>query len=116
MKSTICDTCRETVDDYENRAQLDYAEFHDTAICRGCAEAEREDESEDYKAYGNRWSFMRILEKAYLVKECDLVAEIQIFTDLGQSPKWEDIEAENQWCIIQAMVKVGVEPMWENES
>ena len=38
------------------------------------------------------WNKSTTIEKAYFVKEADLLGLVVIFTDLDKSPKWKDID------------------------
>lgn len=52
------------------------------------------------------WKTSSTIEKAYFVNEAKLTGKVVIFTDLDQSPLWEDIDDADQLKLANAMQKV----------
>jgi len=106
MKSTQCDTCKEVVDDYDNRAQIDYGEFDDQVMCVNCIEADKQENSQEWIEAEENWEKSTVIEKAYFTLKADIVGFVKIFTDTGVSPKWEDLDDEYQYTLKKCMEKV----------
>lgn len=106
MKSTHCNTCKEVVDDYDNRAQIDYGEFDEEVMCINCIENDKEENKEEWIEAEENWEKSTIIEKAYYVLKADIVGFVKIFTDTGVYPKWDDISDEYQFTLKRCMEKV----------
>ncbi len=52
------------------------------------------------------WNDSSTIERAYFVLRAELTGEVIIFTDLDQSPKWEDIEETHQKKLAEIMARV----------
>jgi len=106
MNSTQCDTCKEVVDDYDNRAQIDYGEFDEEVMCVDCIENDKQENSEEWAEAYHSWKKSTVIERAYYVLKADIVGFVKIFTDTGVSPEWEDIADEYQYTLKKCMEKV----------
>ena len=106
MNSTQCDTCKEVVDDYDNRAQIDYGEFDEEVMCINCIENHKEENPEEWAEAQELWDKSTVIEKAYFTLKADIVGFVKIFTDTCVAPKWDDISEEYQYTLKKCMEKV----------
>ena len=115
MNQKVCDTCKKDVLNMDTRSGVDYIEIDAELICEDCAQVYADDNPAEWKAYEITWEKASIFEKAYLVLKADLTGDVVVFTDMGTSPKWKDIDILYQYKIQSMMDKVGFPIIWGDD-